>query len=66
LYIEYYLSEFKDQSLFRQQQKLAELNIKNQVDEIMNSTLFKDYIDEFSIEIKGLVTSKENELVKEI
>lgn len=66
LYIEYYLSEFKDQSLFSQQQKLAELNIKNQVDEIMNSTLFKEYIDEFSIEIKGLITSKEKKLVKEI
>ncbi|SDZ32503.1 MULTISPECIES: carbonic anhydrase [Rhodonellum] len=66
LYVEYYFSDFKDQSLFNQQQKLAEFNIKNQVDEIMNSTLFKDYIQEFSIEIKGLITSKEKRLFKEI
>jgi len=66
LYIENYFSDFKDQPLFNKQKKLAELNIKNQVDEIMNSSIFKSYIDEFSIEIKGLITSKEKRLFKEI
>lgn len=66
LYIEYYLSDFKNQSLLVQQNKLAELNIKNQANELMNSTLLGSFIFEFDIEIKGLITTKEKELFKEV
>ena len=66
LYIEHYLSDFKNQSLLVQQNKLAELNIKNQANELMDSTLLGNSIFEFDIDIKGLITTKEKELFKEV
>ncbi|MFT5778226.1 MAG: hypothetical protein ACI837_001182 [Crocinitomicaceae bacterium] len=39
IYIDYYLSDFKNQSLANQQLKLAELTSRNQVNEIGNSIL---------------------------
>jgi carbonic anhydrase len=62
LYIEYYFTDFKHQSLFHQQYKLAELNVKNQVDELLYSTLLGDSISQLNLEIKGLITTKEKEL----
>ena len=66
LYIDSYFSDFKDQPIFKQKYKLAELNIKNQINEILDSSLLGSYISEYDIEIKGLITSKENKLYKEI
>lgn len=66
LYVEHYLSDFKNQSLLVQQNKLAELNIKNQANELMNSTLLGSTIFAFDIDIKGLITTKEKELFKEV
>ena len=64
LYIDNYFSDFKDQSLNHQQFKLAELNIKNQINGILNSTLLGKYISEFDIEVKSIITSKEKKLYK--
>jgi len=66
LYVEYYFAHFKNQPLFHQQYKLAELNIKKQVDEIVSSSLLGDFISEFEIEVKGLITSKAKNTFKEI
>lgn len=65
LYIEYYFSYFQSQPLFAQQYNLAELNIQTQINKILNYKLFKDFISESGIEIKGIITSKENNLIKE-
>ncbi len=64
LYIDNYFSDFKDQTLCHQQFKLAELNVKNQINGILNSTLLGSYISEFDIEVKGIITSKEKKLYK--
>lgn len=66
LYIENYLTEFQDQSLFNQQNKLAELNILKQANEIMAPAILGNFIAEFSVEIKCLVTSKARHSFKEI
>jgi hypothetical protein len=66
LYVEHYLSDFKNQSLLVQQNKLAEFNIKNLAHELMNSFLLGGCISELDIEIKGLITSKQYKLYKEI
>lgn len=66
LYIEYYFSDFKDQPLLNKQYKLAELNIRKQSNEILNSALVGSYISQFAIEIKGLITSKDKNLFKEM
>lgn len=66
MYIVYYFSDFKDQTLLNQQNKLAELNIKKQANELMKSMIIGSFITEFAIEIKGLITSKDNNIYKEI
>lgn len=66
LYIEHYFSDFKYQSLLHQQNKLAELNIKNQATELINSILLGECISQFDLEIKGLITTKEKELLEEV
>jgi carbonic anhydrase len=66
LYIDNYFSYFKDQPLSKQKYRLAELNIKNQINGILNSTFFGRYISEYDIEVKGLITSKEMKFSKEI
>jgi carbonic anhydrase len=65
LYIENYFSVFKDKSIVYQQNKLAELNIKNQAIELMNSML-GNCIHESGIELKGLITTKHKGLIKEL
>lgn len=65
LYIEHYFSLFKDKSIVYQQNKLAELNIKNQAMEMFKSSL-GNCILESGIEIKGLITTKQKDLIKEL
>jgi carbonic anhydrase len=66
LYIDNYLSYFKDQPLFKQKYRLAELNVKNQINEMLNSTFPGSYFSEFDLEVKGLITSKEMKFYEEI
>lgn len=66
LYIEYYFSYFQSQPLFVQQYNLAELNVKSQINRILEFRLFNDFIAESGIEIKGIITSKENNTFKEL
>ncbi len=66
LYVDYYFTYFESLPLSEQLYNLAELNIKNQINRILDSKLFKDFIYKSGIEIKGIITSKENNLLKEI
>ncbi len=66
LYLENYFLDFKNQPKLVQQNKLAELNILNQANSLMNSSLLKSFIVEFDIVINGLITNKEIELFQEI
>ncbi len=59
LYIEHYFSEFKDQSIANQQKRLAELNVLKQANEIKTSDILGAHISEFDLEIKCLVTSRD-------
>lgn len=64
LYINHYHTDFKNQPFYKQRNRLAELNVKNQIREILVSTLLGSCISDFDIEIKGLITSKEENLCK--
>ena len=66
LYIDNYFSDFKEQNIDHQLFKLTELNIKNQINGIVNSTLLGSHIADLDIKVKGLITSKENKFYKEI
>lgn len=66
LYIDNYISCFKDQPLLNQKYMLAELNVNNQINRILNFTLLGDYITEFNIKVKGLITSKNAHKLLEI
>ncbi len=66
LYVEHYYSDFEGQSLFNQKNKLAELNIRTQANEILNSSLLGSFISKFGIEIKVIITSKGKRMFKEI
>lgn len=66
IYLDNYQLNFKGQPLFNQQIKLAELNIKMQATEMFNSTIIGNPISLYNIEIKGLVTSKDKNLFKQI
>jgi hypothetical protein len=66
LYIEHYFSDFKNQSVSSKKIKLAEFSIKNQANELINNTLIGNCISDFNIEIKGIITSKDKNLLKEI
>ncbi|WP_337045299.1 hypothetical protein [Emticicia sp. 17c] len=66
IYIEHYLSVFKGLPLQEQQHKLAELNIKAQVNNILAFKLFKDFMTEYGITIKGIITTKESSSIQEI
>jgi hypothetical protein len=66
IYIEHYLSDFIGKPLINQQYKLAELNIKQQVHEILNAYFFRSLFCERNIEVKGLITSKNKNLIKEL
>jgi hypothetical protein len=58
LYIDNHFSGYKSQPLFNQQYKSAELNIKNQINNPLNSNLLGTSISEFGIEVKGLISSR--------
>lgn len=66
LYIEHYFSDFKNQSLFHQQNKLAEHNVKNQANNFIDSAILGECIYQFDVEINGLITTKENGIFKEV
>lgn len=66
LYIDNYFSDFKEQTIDHQLFKLSELNIRNQINGLVNSTLLGSPISELDIKVKGLITSKENNFYKEI
>jgi carbonic anhydrase len=66
LYIDNYFSDFKEQTIDHQVFKLSELNIKNQINSLVNSTLLGSHIADLDIKVKGLITSKENKFYKEI
>jgi hypothetical protein len=66
LYIENYFSYFQSQPVLAQQHNLAELNIKSQINRILKFKLFNDFIAESGIEIKGIITSKERNAIKEL
>jgi hypothetical protein len=66
LYIDNYFSDFKEQTIDHQLFKRTKLNIKNQINGIVNSTLLGSHIADLDIKVKGLITSKENKFYKEI
>lgn len=66
LYVENYIADFKGRNLEQQQLKLAELNVIKQIENLADSTILGSYIAENGIIIKGLVTSKNNNLFKQI
>jgi len=66
LYIEYYFSDFEGKNVFNQQTTFAELNIKKQANEIMNSINIESSISKNSIKIKGLITLKHKNIFEEI
>ncbi len=66
VYIDNYFSDFKEQTIDHQLLKLSELNIRNQINGLLNSTLLGRHISDLDIKVKGLITSKENNFYKEI
>jgi carbonic anhydrase len=66
LYVEYYNTVFRDRPLFKQQYKLAELNVLRQARELLESSLIGRLIADNGITVKGLVTSRERDLVREV
>lgn len=66
LYIEHYSTLFKNQSLIHQQRKMAELNVKYQVSELLDSFILGGCIRDLHIDIRGLITTKSKNLIKEI
>lgn len=66
LYVNNYFSTLKNHSLYNQKYKLAEIILKNQIQGIRNSEILGTFISAFGIEVKGLLTSKEFNLYKEI
>jgi hypothetical protein len=66
IYIDHYFSHLKGSSLFKQQMKLAELNLQKQATELAASLVLGNYISDNGVAIKGLVTSKENNLIETI
>lgn len=66
LYVEYYNTVFRDRPLFKQQYKLAELNVLRQACKLLESSLVGRLIADNGITVKGLVTSRERDLVREV
>jgi len=59
IYIDHYFSHFKDAPLSKQKFLLAELNVKAQMKEIINSSIIGPIISDLDIDVKGLITSKQ-------
>ncbi|UTA67914.1 hypothetical protein [Emticicia sp. 21SJ11W-3] len=66
LYIEHYFSCFKDRPSAEQQFKLAELNVNKQVTNVAYFLSRLRCRPANKLEVKGLVTIKENNILKEI
>lgn len=66
LYLAHYQSDFHNQPLIAQQKKLAELNIKNQANSLIQSNILGNFIVECNIVINGLIISNEKEIFQEI
>lgn len=66
LYRDNYQKDFEGKSLFQQQVKLAELNLKNQMQEITDSPILDCPESAHRIRIKGLIVSKNRDMVVEI
>ena len=65
LLIDNYSVVMQTQSLIEQKKKLAELNIRRQVKEILSNELFLQTIIQENVRIKGLITTKaENKLIE--
>lgn len=65
LFSDNYFYNLQDKSLAEQAEALATLNVKHQVHELKNSGLIKSSSFQ-EVKIKGLVTNKANNLIKEI
>jgi len=66
IYNDHYQVAFRGRSLFQQQVKLAELNVKAQMDKIVHSPMFDYPVSAYNITVKGLIISKERDMVVEI
>ena len=66
IYIEHFFSHFKNNPSSEKKVKLAELNINYQIEELMKSSALGHYVLKDNIQLKGLVTSKKENLYKEI
>ena len=66
IYIEYFFSYFKNDPPSEKKLKLAELNINYQIEELMKSSALGYHILKDNIQLKGLVTSKKENLYKEL
>ncbi len=65
LLIDNYSVVMQTQSLNEQKKKLAELNIRRQVKEILSNEMFLQTIIQENVRIKGLITTKaENKLIE--
>lgn len=66
LYVDYYFTDFKDQKLLEQQYNLALRNISKQAKSIVQSPILGDILKEFDVQIKGVVTVKDQRIFREI
>ena len=66
IYIDHYTKDFKDKDPHLKKQKLAELHIKKQINELKESVVLGPVISQNNIKVNGLLTSKIFNLTKEI
>lgn len=66
LYVDYYFTDFKDQNPLEQQYNLALRNISKQANNIVQSPILGDIITEFDVQIKGVITAKDQRLFREV
>lgn len=66
IYIECFFSHFKNASPLEKKMKLAELNIHYQIRELMKFNALRHYIPKEDVQLKGLITSKKENLYQEI
>lgn len=66
LYKEHYEALFQGRTLFQQQVKLAELNIKNQMSGIFSIPVIGDMVADARIAVKGMIVSKERDMLVEV
>ena len=66
LYLEHLFTDFHQHPLVQQQCRLAELNVKRQINHLLASPLLSPLIKESAVAISGLVTSCKHKLIHEI